>query len=137
MISIEEIGEIVLDGEKVGIVRDLHSSVPTLKQQLSFSVIFSPFETISTSLWASLHHRFPVLSLSVFSHVICQFAFLHIVPVVVNPIPLRLGRPLLLFPGTTMSIISLERLSSSLLLICPYKFSLFCLRNGGIWHPLV
>ena len=32
-----------------------------------------------------------------------------------SPIHLWLGRPLLLFPGTTMSIISLERLSSSLL----------------------
>ena len=32
-----------------------------------FAVIFSPLETISTSLWARLHHHVPVLS--VFSHV--------------------------------------------------------------------
>ena len=51
-------------------------------------------------------------------------------------IHLRLGRPLLLFPGTTMSIIFLERLSSSLLLICSYQFSLLCLRNVDIWHTL-
>ena len=50
-------------------------------------------------------------------------------------IHLRLGRPILLFPGTTMSIIFLER-SSSLLLICPYQFSLFYLKNVGIWHTL-
>ena len=49
-------------------------------------------------------------------------------------IHLRLGRPLLLFPGTTMSIIFLDRLSSSLLLICPYKFHRFCLKNVDIWH---
>ena len=51
-------------------------------------------------------------------------------------IHLRLGRPLLLFPGTTMSIIFLDKLSSSLLLICPYKFNRFCLRNVEIWHTL-
>ena len=51
-------------------------------------------------------------------------------------IHLRLGRPLLLFPGTTMSIIFLDTLSSSLLLICPYKFNRFCLRNVDIWHTL-
>ena len=37
-------------------------------------------------------------------------------------IHLRLGRPLLLFPGTTMSIIFLERLFSSVL----SKFNIFC-----------
>ena len=46
------------------------------------SSLFSPLETISTSLWASLHH-FPVLS--VFSHVSCRFIFVHIFPVVVDP----------------------------------------------------
>ena len=51
-------------------------------------------------------------------------------------IHLRLGRPLLLFPGTTMSIIFLDMWSSSLLLICPYKFNHFCLRNVDIWHTL-
>ena len=50
--------------------------------------LFSPLETISTSLWASLHHRFPVLS--VFSHVSCQFIFFHILPGVVDP---SLSRP--------------------------------------------
>ena len=43
---------------------------------------------------------FPVLS--VFSHVSCQFIFVHIFPGVVDPSPSR--PPLLLFPGTTMSI---------------------------------
>ena len=51
-------------------------------------------------------------------------------------IHLRLGRPLLLFRGTTMSIIVLDKLSSSLLLICPYRFNRFCLRNVDIWHTL-
>ena len=51
-------------------------------------------------------------------------------------IHLRLGRPLLLFPGTTMSIIVLDKLSSSLLLICQYKFNRFCLGNVDIWHTL-
>ena len=51
-------------------------------------------------------------------------------------IHIRLGRPLLLFPGTTMSIIFLDKLSSSLLLICPYRFNRFCLRNVDIWHTL-
>ena len=51
-------------------------------------------------------------------------------------IHLRLGRPLLLFPGTTMSIIFIDRLSSSLRLICPYKCNRFCLRNVHIWHTL-
>ena len=49
-------------------------------------------------------------------------------------IHLRLGRPLLLFPGTTMSIIFLERLSSSLLLMCQCQFNLFCFRSVDIWH---
>ena len=38
----------------------------------------------------------------------------------------RLGRPILLFPGTATSIMFLERLYSSLLLMCPYQFNLFC-----------
>ena len=46
------------------------------------------------------------------------------------------GCPLLLFPGTTMSISFRERLSSSLLLMCLYKFNLFCLGNVDIWHTL-
>ena len=41
-----------------------------------FLCLFSPLETISTSLWASLYHQLPVLS--VFSHVSCQFVFAHI-----------------------------------------------------------
>ena len=49
---------------------------------------------------------------------------------------LRLGRPLLPLPGTTMSIIFLERLSSSLLLMCPYQFNPFCIRNVDIWPIL-
>ena len=49
---------------------------------------------------------------------------------------LSLGRPLLLFPGTTMSTIFLDRLSSSLLLTCPYQYNRFCVRNVDIWHTL-
>ena len=48
---------------------------------------FSPLETISTSVWTSLYHHLPVLS--VFSHVSCQFVFAHIFPVVVDPSPSR------------------------------------------------
>ena len=51
-------------------------------------------------------------------------------------IHLRLGRSLLLFPGTTMSTLFLDKLSSSLLLICPYKCNRFCLRNVDIWNIL-
>ena len=95
---------------------------------------FSPLETISTSLWASLYHHLPVLS--VFSHVSCQFVFAHILSVVVNPSPSR-PPPSSLPRYMTMSIIFLDlKLSSSLLLICPYKFNRFCLRNVDIWHTL-
>ena len=84
---------------------------------------FSPVETISTSLRASLYHHIPVLS--VFSHVSC-----HIFSVVVRPSQSR--SPPLLFPGTTTSIIFLDKLSSSLLLTCPYQCNRFCLRNMDI-----
>ena len=94
----------------------------------------SPLETISTSLWASLYHHLPVLS--VFSHVSCQFVLILLISSRLLSIHLRLGRPLLLFPGTTMSIIFLDKLSSSLLMICPYTFNRFCLRNVDIWHTL-
>ena len=55
-------------------------------------------------------------------------------------------RPLRLVSGTTRPIIFLERLSSSLLLMCPYQSILLCLRNvdilltlasylwPGFWH---
>ncbi len=98
---------------------------------LNFSPL-TPLETIATSLWASLYHHLPVLS--VFSHVSCQFVFAHIFSVVVDLSPSR--PPLLLFPGTSMSIIVLDKLSSSLLLICTYKYNRFCLRNVDIWHTL-
>ena len=35
-----------------------------------------------------------------------------------------------------MSIFFLDKLSSSLLMICPYKFNLFCLRNVDMWRTL-
>ena len=53
-----------------------------------YLTFFSPLEIISTSLWASLYHHLPVLS--VFSYVSCQFVFVHIFSVVVNPSPSRL-----------------------------------------------
>ena len=46
---------------------------------------FSPLETISTSLWASLHHHFPVLS--IFTLVTYQFIFAHILLHGVAPSP--------------------------------------------------
>ena len=49
-------------------------------------------------------------------------------------IHLRLGRPLILFTGTTISIIFLDKLSSSLLLIYPHRFYRCCLRNVDIGH---
>ena len=66
----------------------------------------------------------------------CQLSFriFHIFPVL-SIHPCR-GHSLLHFPCTTMSIIFLERLSSSLLLMCPCQFNLFCLRNVDIWHTL-
>ena len=45
-------------------------------------------ETISTCLWARLHHHLPVLS--VFSYVSCHLNFVHIFPDVVDPSPSRL-----------------------------------------------
>ena len=48
----------------------------------------------------------------------------------------RLGHSLLFFLGTAMSIIFLDRLASSLLLICPYQFNRFCLMDVDIWHTL-
>ena len=58
----------------------------------------------------------------------------HIFPgVVVSSPP---GPPLLPSTCTTMFIIFHERLSSSLPLMCPYQFNLFCLSNVDIWHTL-
>ena len=69
-----------------------------------------PLGTISTSLWASLHHHLPVLS--VFIHVSCHFIFFISSRVLSSH--LRLGRPFLHFSG---AMIFLERFSS-LLLMC-------------------
>ena len=93
--------------------------------------IFSPLETIFTSLWASLYHLFQDCLLSVMSAV---SSYLVIFSVVVDPS--QSTSPLLLFPGTTVSIIFHEMLSSSLLLTCPYPCNRFCLRNVDIWHTL-
>ena len=95
-------------------------------------LIFSPLETISTSLWASLYHNLPVQS--VFCNVSCQFVF--VMSSRLLSVHLSLGRPLLLFPVTSMSITFLDRLSASLLLTCPYQCNRFCLRNVDIWHTL-
>ena len=52
-------------------------------------------------------------------------------------IHLRLGRSLLLFfPRYNHVHHFLERLSSSLLLMCPCQFNFVCLRNVDIWHNL-
>ena len=94
----------------------------------------SPLYTNSTSLWASLHHTFPVLS--VFSHVSYHFIFCSFLPRCCRAIYAS-RPPHLIFSGTTMSIIILEKFSYSPLLLCPYKCILFCLRNFDIWHTLV
>ena len=54
-------------------------------------------------------------------------------------IHLRLGRPLLLFPGTTMSIIFLEVVffSSPDMSVPSYRFRLRKLTFGTLWHHLV
>ena len=98
---------------------------------------FSPLETISKSLWARLHHHFPVLS--VFSHVSCQFIFVHIFPVVVDPSPSR-PPPASSLPLYDQVHRFLERLSSSLLLIhvCPTKYivSVSGMLTFGILEPV-
>ena len=63
----------------------------------------------------------------------CQLSF-HMCGIfsdVWEPSPPR--PPFLLFPCTTMSIIFLERFSSSFLLTCPYQCNLFCLAFFGIF----
>ena len=66
-------------------VRHYGSTFSFISQWLYWLVCIS--QTISTSLWASLRHNFPVLS--VFSNVSCHFIFFHIFPGVVNPSPSR------------------------------------------------
>ena len=106
---------------------------PHITHGKSFLTFFpSTLETIFTSLWASLHHHFPVLSFS-FKSAVISYLFIYFRLLSIH---LRLGRPFPLFPSTTRSIIFLERLSSSLLLVCPYQCNRFCLRNVGIWHTL-
>ena len=110
---------------------------------LSSSVsTFSPLETIDL-------HLFVGQSLPSSSSTVCfqscqlSVCICSLISSRLLSIHLRLGRPLLLFPGTTyMSIIFIDKLSSSLL-IWPYQFNRFCLRNVDIvqcrtlWHPLV
>ena len=120
-------------------------------------ITFSPLETISTSLWASLHHRFQYCLFSVMSAVSSylfissQVLSIHLrlgrpffsSPVQPCPSPsrpplsslpqynhvhLRLGRPFLLFPGTTMSIIFRE-MYYYFLLMYPDQFNLFCFQE--------
>ena len=76
----------------------------------------------------------PSFSSTVFS----QFSFHFIVFISsrVLSIHLRLSRPILLFPCTTMPLLVLDMLFSSLLLMCPYQFNLFYLRNVYTWHSL-
>ena len=83
---------------KVKVINNF-DSLETILRVVSFTLILSPLsplETISTSLWAGLHHHFPVMS--VFSHVRCHFIFFHVFPGVVEPSPSRPPRRLLLFP---------------------------------------
>ena len=84
-----------------------------------FLSFFFSFLLFSTSLWPN---HFPVLS--VFSHVSFHFIFFISSRVLLRY--LRLGRPLLLFLDASTPIVFLERLSLSLLLMCPYQFNLFC-----------
>ena len=80
-------------------------------------------------------HIFVDQSSPSFSSTVCFQSYAFVSSRVLS-IHFRLGRPLILFSGTTMSIICLERLSYSLLLMCPYQFNLFCLKNVDIWHTL-
>ena len=95
----------------------------------------TPFVQIFMLLSGSAHlsqnmsHNRPTI-LSVFSHVSCQFVFAHIFLVVVNPSP---SRPP---PSSLPRYDHAHYFSSSLLLICPYQFNRFCLRNVDIWHTL-
>ena len=101
----------------------------------TYFTYFLTFRTFSDHLHLFVGQSspsFPVLS--IFSYVSCQFIFFISSRVLSSH--LRLGRPLLLFPGTTMPIIFRERLSSSLLLMYPYRFNLFRLRNVDILHTL-
>ena len=104
----------------------------TSTAQTQVSHLFSPLETISTSLWASLHNHFQYCLFTVMSAV----SLYLLISSRLLSLHLRLGRPLVLFPGTIMSILFLERLSSSLLLIYPCRCNRFSLRNADIWHTL-
>ena len=99
---------------------------------------FSPLETISTSSWTSIYHHLPVLS--VVSHVSCQFMFGHIFSVVVGPSQSR--SPLLLIPGTTMSIIFIDSFYCRLLFSWHVRTNVIVFVSGmlifgTLWHPLV
>ena len=87
---------------------------------------------ISTSLWAILYIIFQYCLFSVMSAVSSYL----VMSSMLLSVHLSLGRPLLLFPVTSMSITFLDRLSDSLLLTCPYQCNRFCLRNVDIWHTL-
>ena len=82
---------------------------------------FPPLDTISKSLWASLHHH--VLVLSVFRNVSCQFVSFHIFLSVATPPPSSLPR------HNHVYHCSWDAVSSSLLLMYPYQFNRFCLRT--------
>ena len=103
-------------------------------------VIFLNRKVIYFLTFRDLFHIFVGPSSPSFSSTVCfqscQLSVRIFISSWVLLIHLRIGRPLLLFPGTTMSIISLERLSSSLPLMCPCQFNLFCLSNVDILHTL-
>ena len=79
-------------------------------------------------------HHFPVLS--VFSHGSCHLIFCHIFPGVVEPSPSRQPSPSSL-PHYNMHVhrFSLD-VASSLILMWPCQFNIFCLRNVDIWPTL-
>ena len=116
-------------------LRDLRQQLQQTRQGQSSSLsieYFSFLETISTSLWASLHHHFPILS--VFSHVRCHFRFFHIFLGVVDSSP---SRPP---PSFHPRYDHVHHFSSEVVFFSSADVSipifLFCLRNVDIWHTL-
>ena len=55
----------------------------TIKELLRTFHFLSPLEAISSSLWTSLHHHVPVLS--VFRHVRGNFMYCHVFPGITEP----------------------------------------------------
>ena len=89
---------------------------------------FSPLETISTSLWASLYHHLPVL-FSVMSAVSSYLVMSSRLSV-----HLSLGRPLLLFPGTSVLARNEE---FSKIAVIKFFFTVLKKKNSYLWGGIL